>query len=67
MKYTHTANFKGFGYAYPTGYIEKRKLRETKRYWIDEHGIKYRKCDGVKVVRAYTGLDLMLGSIKELA
>lgn len=43
---THTGIIRGNDSRTPDGAYRKVKLRETKLYWICEHGLKYRKPNG---------------------
>ena len=45
-RFTHTATIRGNDARTPAGAKAKIKVRETKCYWISEHGIKYRKPTG---------------------
>ena len=45
-RFTHEGTIKGVDNRTPDGYQFREALRETKRYWVTTHGIKYRKAGG---------------------
>ena len=64
MKQTHTGIVKGK--AYMRGYNQQYRLRETKKYWICQYGLKYRKTDGALLGEKFAVSQLDLTSIKKL-
>lgn len=45
-KFTHIGYLRGCDARTSVGYRKLVQLRETKLYWVTEHGIKYRKDGG---------------------
>ena len=43
MRFTHTGIIRGCDARTPKDWRRTRRFRETKMYWIDEHGTKYSK------------------------
>ena len=63
-KMTHTGI--EVGMAYNRGIKRKLKLRETKNFYISEHGTKYRKGDGSIVGESFPVFNLSISTIKAL-
>lgn len=63
-KMTHTGMIVGL--AYNRGITREVKLRETKKYYISEYGVKYRKSDGGIPGERFPILKLSISTIKEL-
>ena len=63
-KMTHTGI--EIGMAYNQGIKREIKLRETKKYYISEHGTKYRKEDGSITGERFPIFYLSISTIKAL-
>lgn len=64
---THKGIMRGSDRRTPEGYHFTILLRETKNFWVDEHGVKYRKKTGTKVPReSFPMYYLDISSIKEI-
>ena len=57
---THTGNVTYGDYGNVTGKTKRVELRQTKNFWVDIYGLKFRKSDGsvVGVRSAFVTLDL---------
>lgn len=64
-KMTHVGIIVGVDARVPRSYQEKILLRETKNFWVSQHGLKYRKSDGYRP-GSWPMYKLLLDSIKPL-
>ena len=63
-KITHIGN--EIGIVYNRGMFRQVQLRETKKYWINEYGIRYCKNDGSIAGERFATFKLEIESIKEI-
>lgn len=64
-KLTHTGIIRGNDARTPNGAKKRIKIRETKCYWISEHGSKYREPSG-RGVGDWPMFDLDINTIQPL-
>ena len=64
-KMTHTGVLFGCDSRTPDNYTQKVLLRKTKKFWVTQHGIKYRIEDGYGI-GDFPMCNLNLSSIKML-
>ena len=60
-KMTHEAIYKN-----PIGGKSKMLLRETKNYWVSEHGTKYKKYNGYAAGDKWPMSGIIISSIKQI-
>lgn len=65
-KLTHKGVLIGCDGRTPKGYRHIVKLRETKNFWVGEHGTKYKKTYGYPVGEKWPMYKLVLDSIVPL-